>query len=152
MKVVTKNPWSFCVVMFTMLLCSSCSHYKSISDNKKIDTRLVGTWIGEEEDKQMKGVKKQWEMLRNDDGTFQLLFKVITNGKVNEHIEVGTWWVKDGLFYEYHDISKLTDTYKFDVVNKDLIKFEMQKSKINFNDVEYIFFDARKGTSKVKLD
>lgn len=150
MKVVSKKNWSHCVIMFTILLFSSCSHYKTISENKKIDTRLVGTWVGEEEDKQMKGVKKQWEMVRDNKGNFQLLFKFIVDGIVKEHKEVGTWWVENGIFYEYHANSTLTDEYKFEVVHKDLIKFTMQKSGVDFNSEEYIFFDARKVSTKGK--
>jgi hypothetical protein len=63
--------------------------HQNIIRKYKIDVRLVGAWVGEEEDKQMQGVIKQWEMLRDDSENFKLLFKVINNGKVKESVEVG---------------------------------------------------------------
>lgn len=148
--VITNKFRAFCIAISTLLFFSSCSHFKSISDNKKIDVRLVGTWVGEEEDKQVKGVVKKWEMQRDNTGKFRLFFKFTVEGKVREIVEDGTWWIENGLFYEYHNSSKLTDTYKYIVINSDLVKFEMQSSDVDFNSDEYIFLDARKGSKEDK--
>lgn len=152
MKVSFLNQSLFLTFIITVFLLNSCtSPFNTLANNKKIDARLVGTWVGEEEDKQFKGSIKQWEMLRDDSGNFKLLFKVIKNGKVKESVEVGKWWVEKDVFYEYHENSKLIDTYKYKVINKNLIKFEMLKSGVNFNSDQYIFYDARKGTENLKL-
>jgi len=147
---ITNKFRAFCIAISTLLFFSSCSHFKSISDNKKIDVRLVGTWVGEEEDKQVKGVVKKWEMQRDNTGKFRLFFKFTVEGEVREIVEDGTWWIENGLFYEYHNSSKLTDTYKYIVINSDLVKFEMQSSDVDFNSDEYIFLDARKGSKEDK--
>lgn len=67
-----------------------------------------------------------------------VIFKFTVEGEVREIVEDGTWWIENGLFYEYHN-SSLTDTYKYIVINSDLVKFEMQSSDVDFNSDEYIF-------------
>ena len=41
-------------------------------------------------------------------------------------------------------VSNLTDTYKYKVLNNDLVKFEIIHSELDFNKQEYSFFDKRK--------
>ena len=60
MKVFSKKLRVYSLAIFLILFASSCGHYRAISDNKKIDIRLVGTWEGEETDSQIKGLKKEW--------------------------------------------------------------------------------------------
>ncbi|MBK7637548.1 MAG: hypothetical protein IPJ13_27090 [Saprospiraceae bacterium] len=83
-------------------------------------------------------------MQRNPDGTFKLLFKTIENERIKEFTEIGTWWVQNGVFYEFHEVSNLTDTYKYKVLNNDLVKFEIIHSELDFNKQEYSFVDKRK--------
>ena len=49
---------------------------------------------GPEQDQQIEGAHKEWEMTRNSDGTFLLNFKTIIKGESNQHTETGNWWVK----------------------------------------------------------
>lgn len=109
------------------------------------DPRLVGVWIGSEKDNQIEGLSKEWEMTRNEDGTFILNFKMKMKGQKAKHsIEKGKWWVKDNKFYEYHDDSEMTDVYTFEILNKNQIKFIEFDLSIDFNKPNYEFIDTRK--------
>lgn len=126
---------------------SSCTNLKALPTGKTIDKRLVGTWTGSENDQQIKGTRKEWEMLRKEDGTFILNFKSITPEETNEFVEEGTWWIENNKFFEHHDDSGKTDSYNFAVLNKNEVKFEMINSEINFENPTYQFIDKRKSTS-----
>mgnify|MGYP003521418023 CR=1 FL=1 len=96
----------------------------------------------------VEGVSKEWEMIRNEDGTFQLDFKAIYPDEIEEVTETGTWYTDKNKFYEFHTESNKTDTYTFEVLNKDEVKFVMIDSEINFDKPNYTFIDKRKASSK----
>lgn len=134
-------------IKFTLLVfvLSSCSNgLTKISSGKKIDNKLVGVWTGSEQDQQIEGVQKIWEMTRNNDGTFLLNFKTIIKGETEEHTEKGNWWVKNGKFYEFHDDSGETDIYKYEVLDYNRIKFISKQIKVEMNSESYEFIDTRK--------
>ncbi|MBK8886741.1 MAG: hypothetical protein IPN46_09380 [Saprospiraceae bacterium] len=56
-------------------------------------------------------------MQRDNTGKFRLFLNLQLKEKLEEIVEDGTWWIENGLFYEYHNSSKLTDTYKYIVIN-----------------------------------
>jgi hypothetical protein len=128
-----------------LLVSASCSNgLTTISSGKEIDDRLVGVWTGSEQDQQIEGAQKMWEMKRNSDGTFLIHFKTIIKGESNEHTETGNWWVKNGKFYELHDDSGETDIYKYEVLDNDRIKFISKQIKVEMNNENYEFIDTRK--------
>lgn len=134
-------------IIFTLLLYvfASCTNgLTKISPGKNIDNRLVGVWAGSEQDQQIEGTQKSWEMTRNNDGTFLLNFKTSVEGESDEHTETGNWWVKNGKFYEFHDDSGKTDVYKYDVLDRNRIKFISKKIKVEMNTKNYEFIDTRK--------
>lgn len=133
-----------------VLLISSCSSISTLADGKKIDKQLVGFWEGSENDKQLEGMKKEWKMTRNSDGTFLLSFKTSYEGEVDEFTEAGKWWVEGTTFYEYHSNSEKTDHYKYTVLNKDEVKFEMISTELEFANTNYVFIDKRVSNSKLK--
>lgn len=138
------------MVSIILLFLTSCgSHLMHVAQDKQIDKRLVGTWGGIEKDEQMEGMEKQWEMQRNDDGTFVLDFSFTRNGITNNAIEKGTWWVENGKFYEFHEYSGKTDTYRYEVLDKNRIKFVAEKIEIEMVNEDYTFIDTRKKT-KIK--
>lgn len=141
---------NYLIIVLTMITLSSCTSIKNLSNGKQIDNKLVGVWQGSETDKQIKGLKKEWEMTRNDDGTFTLNFKTFYEGETDELIEKGNWWVEGDKFYEYHEDSDKTDTYKYWIINKDQVQFEMLNTEVEFDDTNYTFIDTRVSNSTSK--
>lgn len=132
--------------LFTLMLSlflTSCSNLKTIEGNKKIDTQLVGVWGGEEKDQQTEGVFKKWVMTRKSDGTFNLEFTFKKGENKKEFTETGNWWIEGNVFYEFHKTTGQTDTYKYTVLDKDLIKFTMLDTALEFNSESYTFIDRR---------
>lgn len=147
---MSKKKINFLILVLITLTFSSCSSGKSLSNGKKIDNQLVGVWEGLEIDKQVIGLKKEWEMTRNNDGTFVLKFRTIYGGVTDEIVEKGNWWTKGNKFFEYHEDSEKTDTYKYTVLNKDQIQFEMINTDVEFKDSNYTFIDTRISSQKNK--
>ncbi len=129
---------------FVGLLLMSCSALTTISNGKQIDKRLVGAWEGSEKNEQMEGMTKEWIMTRNNDGTFVLDFTFYQDGERRKNVETGNWWVQDGKFYEAHTESGMTDTYTYQVLDKDHIKFKSDMMSMEMNKDSYEFIDTRK--------
>ena len=110
---------------------------------KEIDKRLVGEWYGEEKDKQQKGLSKKWTMSRYSDGTYKIEFEFTQNGRTNKNTEYGEWWTEGNIFYEFHELSGMTDEYEFEVLNKKQVKFKMIKTDADFKDEAYTFIDTK---------
>ena len=142
MKKTNTSIWHLVTIIFFGF--SSFINAQSLEMAKNIDPRLVGTWAGSEKDQQIEGVSKEWEMTRKKDGTFVLDFKAISQDEVEEFTEEGTWWTDKNNFYEYHENSDKTDSYTFEVLNDNEIKFEMTSSEVDFNEPNYTFVDKRK--------
>lgn len=133
------------IIAFGLLILTSCStHLKTIDSGKKIDTRLIGVWYGSEKDKQVDGMEKKWEMSRLVDGTFTLNFTFIENGQSQTSKETGNWWVENGTFMEFHEVSGNTDMYKYKVLNNEQIKFIAKNISVDMASENYEFIDTRK--------
>ena len=138
-----KNKLLLAAVSFCFLL--SCSNKLiTLENGRKIDSKLVGTWVGSEKDKQMEGLEKSWEMIRYSDGTFVLDFKITIEGETNSTLEKGNWWVEKGLFYEFHQVSGKTDIYNYKILDDDRIKFLSKHMSMEMNNEIYEFIDTRK--------
>ncbi|MFT5337277.1 MAG: hypothetical protein ACI9YL_001279 [Luteibaculaceae bacterium] len=146
-----KNLFTILMMSLVSLGFTDCSGVKTLSNGKVIDKGLVGIWTGVESDKQMKGVRKEWEMSRKKDGSYTLEFTAITpDGSINFD-ENGTWWVDNGTFFEFHNESGKTDSYNYTILNRDNIQFKMIDSGAPFYDPNYTFIDTRKGTQQVAV-
>lgn len=133
------------LLTITLTFALSCSNKLiTLENGKKIDQRLIGTWIGSEKDKQIEGAEKSWEMIRKIDGTFVLDFKLNDAGEIIEFTETGNWWVENGKFYEYHDDSGKTDIYDYIVLDENRIKFISILINVEMNSENYEFIDTRK--------
>ncbi|MCB9201759.1 MAG: hypothetical protein H6604_01740 [Flavobacteriales bacterium] len=125
-------------------LFSSCSNMKSISDNKFIDKRLVGEWEGEESGQQIEGIIKKWKVIRDKNGNYDMQFTIIKgDGKSTTSHENGSWWIEDDKFKEQYEKSDIPEVYKYTVLNKNQIQFELLSSEMNFDSGNYIFIDNR---------
>lgn len=109
---------------------------------KSFDSKLFGCWKGSEIEQQKKGLSKYWVACRFEDGTSTLLFVAIDkNGKVTQETENGKWWVQNGKFHEYHNVSGITDIYQYEVIDNS-IRFTALELMGNKNP-NYSFFDFK---------
>lgn len=152
-----KNANKFIILILASLAIVSCSKKSIIEteeninsnsmikteDGKFIDQQLVGTWQGSEKDNQIDGMSKTWTMERNADGSFLLIYETVMNGEKNTDEEDGNWWVKDGLFYELHNVSGETDVYSYEVIDKNTIKFRAKSLAVSMENHDYEFIDKR---------
>lgn len=74
---------------------------------------------------------------------FLLLFLAFSEGETQRFIEEGSWWVKDGKFYELHDNSGKTDTYEYTLLNEEQVKFKSISLGVSHEIQDYEFIDTR---------
>ena len=84
-------------------------------------------------------------MHRFDNGNFVLLFTIIEDGEVSNFTESGKCWTQGNVFYEYHNNSKTTDVYTYQVLDANHVKFKMRNSGIGQANEEYEFIDTKLG-------
>lgn len=140
------NKFTLVLGIIVSLTIISCSTSKQLSQRQinELDKALVGVWIGSEIGQQLKDIKREWEMVRNEDGTFILFFKTYYPTYTYEHEETGYWWTKNGRFYEHHT-GYHTDVYQYQVLNENEVMFTAIKLKsYSESDGTYIFIDKRK--------
>ena len=125
---------------------TSCITIKSLPNGKAIDKRLVGAWTGSETGQQTKGVYKEWEMTRNEDGTYVVHFKTKTIAKTREFTEKGTWWVEKNKIFEHCSGPNKADAFKFVVINKNKIKLELLSTGLNVENPNYTVIEKRKNS------
>ncbi|MFD2146025.1 hypothetical protein [Mucilaginibacter antarcticus] len=76
--------------------------------------------------------------------TAPVFFTIINKkGEVQNMAEKGKWWVKDGVFYELHFNTDKTDTYTFEVIDEEHIKFKLKSTDVAFADSNYEFIDTK---------
>src|SRR5690606_39103184 len=127
--------------------CQS-TYIQNVGKGRQIDSRLVGVWYGQEQGQQIEGVSKKWEMYRNNDATFSIVFEALYEGDTIRSTETGNWWIKGNKFYEYHKESEKKDVYTYKVLNNDQVKFRSFKMAYPVAAGEYEFTDTRKKTGK----
>lgn len=132
-------------IAVALLIITSCSSSKflTLESGKRIDKRLIGKWSGSEMGKQMKGVEKRWVMDRNNDGSFVLNFENIEGIDTLFFREKGSWWIEGRRFYEFHENSKQTDIYEYEILTKNVIKFRSVTMSIEMQVTNYEFIDTR---------
>lgn len=113
------------------------------SDDDKLKKQLIGTWSGSEEDNQVRGVTKYWIQIRNKNGTYILMYTTIEDCEVENFVEKGKWWVKDGMFYEKYESSEKPDSYSVEIVDDNNVKFKARELDSEFDNKEYEFTEIR---------
>ncbi|WP_333601040.1 hypothetical protein [Flavobacterium sp.] len=113
------------------------------SQEKTVDSKLFGSWSGTEKDNQKIGMTKNWIMHRFEDGNFVLLFTIVEDGEVTNFAENGKWWIENNTFYEYHNNSKETDVYTYQVLDETHVKFKMKSTQIDYANENYEFIDTK---------
>lgn len=113
------------------------------AQKKEYDPKVMGCYKGSEVNQQMEGVSKYWVSCRLEKGKSILMFVAINqDGNVVQETENGSWWTKDGKYYELHNTDKVTDIYNYEVLPNGDVKFqsiEMMGKKDN----TYSFIDTK---------
>lgn len=130
------------ILILTSFLLFSFMSIKS-SDDDKLKKQLIGTWSGSEEDNQVRGVTKYWIQIRNKNGTYILMYTTIEDCEVENFVEKGKWWVKDGIFYEKYESSEKPDSYSVEIVDDNNVKFKARELDSEFDNKEYEFTEIR---------
>ena len=130
------------LLILTSFLLFSFISIKS-SDDDKLKNKLTGTWSGSEEDNQIRGVTKYWIQIRNKNGIYILMYTTIENCEVENFVEKGKWWVKDGVFYEKYEDSDEPDVYTVEMLDDKNVKFKAKKLSPEFDNKEYEFTETR---------
>lgn len=130
------------ILILTSFLLFSFMSIKS-SDDDKLKNKLIGTWSGSEEDNQVRGVTKYWIQIRNKNGTYILMYTTIEDCEVENFVEKGKWWVKDGMFYEKYESSEKQDSYSVEIVDDNNVKFKARELDSEFDNKEYEFTEIR---------
>ena len=134
---------SLITISLIIISCGTKRHFVQIENGKAIDKRLVGVWEGNESGNIIEGMSSEWEVTRNLDGTFSLVYKAELDGEIIEGTENGNWWIENGMFHEYHDVSGGTDIYNYKVLNKTQIKFKAEKMYVEVVNKNYEFIDTK---------
>ncbi|NDP26994.1 MAG: hypothetical protein GZ087_06145 [Flavobacterium sp.] len=130
------------LLILTSFLLFSYATTKS-TDDDKLKSKLIGTWSGSEEDNQIRGVTKYWIQKRDKNGTYILMYTAIENCEVENFVEKGKWWVKDGIFYEKYEGNGELDVYTVEMVDDNNVKFKAKKLSPEFDNKEYEFTEIR---------
>lgn len=129
------------LLFLTTFFITSVIGYSQI---KERDLRLVGTWQGSEKGNQEEGMSRYWVQQRFNDGTFLMLFVTIDkDGEGSSLVDKGEWWTEGGKFYEIHFNTKLTDTYFYEVLDDQHVKFRLDSTNLEFNNSNYEFIDTK---------
>ena len=98
------------------------------------DEALVGTWTGETMDEE-KQIYRTWVQRRDDDGTYSIIFIQIEPAHMNRTVEVGNWWVTNGVFYEIApELMNAPDAYDYRLIGPELIEFTKKDGSYSFKE------------------
>jgi hypothetical protein len=133
------------LVIITLFLLHSCktSQMITLSSGKQIDRTLVGNWKGNESSQQKEGMTKKWVFKRFINGDFYVIIEQESKDGVSYVEDDGKWWIQDGLYYEFHNNSGLTDVYTYQALNKDEIQFKSKSIDLPMAVSEYTYIDTR---------
>ena len=130
------------VILFVGMVSILSLSFTSFNSSKD-DKKFIGSWSGSESDNQIVGVTKYWIQHRFKNGTYVLLYTTITDCEVENFVEKGKWFIKDGLFHETHTDSGVTDVYNYEIIDDNHIKFKAKKMGISQANNEYEFIDSK---------
>lgn len=95
------------------------------SQQKEFDKKITGCFKGSEQNQQIEGFSKYWVSCRLPEGKMILLFVAIDeDGNVQQSSENGSWWTKDGKYYENHDYDNVTDIYYYKALGNGDVEFK----------------------------
>lgn len=117
------------VILLTVILSvTTCTTMDNQPTELKVyDEELIGVWLGEAHDED--GFFKKWTHIKYRNGNYVTAFKRFsTKGGelVEEFIAYGTWWVENGLLYQYEkDWMDKPIIYKYRMDGKGCIDYQL---------------------------
>lgn len=113
------------------------------AQQKDFDPKMIGCYKGSEINQQVEGISKYWVSCRLEKGKSILMFLAIDeNGKVTQETENGSWWTKDGKYYELHKYDNVTDIYNYKVLDNGDVNFQSIEL-MGKEDNTYTFTDTK---------
>lgn len=113
------------------------------AQKKEYDPKVMGCYKGSEVNQQLEGLSKYWVSCRLEKGKSILMFVAINqDGTVTQETENGSWWTKDGKYYELHNTDKVTDIYSYEVLANGDVKFQSIET-MGKKDNTYVFTDTK---------
>lgn len=131
------------ILLLLCIIITFVNIEKVYAKTPEIDTCLVGTWSGSEKDDQVIGMQKSWIQYRYPDGKLVTTFTTTFLGTVDIETETGTWWTKNGKFYEKRDGTRKPDVYTYEVINYHRVIFRAFNLSTPFENENYQFMDTR---------
>ena len=116
----------FLYCLFALLWSSGNNAQQKTDQNKVHEKSLIGIWDGTLKSSK-NPLNKTWQIKRKSDGTFIKNEILMIKGRVQKINRKGTWWTKNGNYYEQYDSDEnlqwkeyqlLTDQ-KIQVTSKD---------------------------------
>ncbi|WP_131327839.1 hypothetical protein [Chryseobacterium vrystaatense] len=126
-----------------LVLSLFCLAAEISAQKKEYDQKMIGCYKGSEANQQVDGISKYWVSCRLEKGKSILMFVAIDkDGDVRQETENGTWWTKDGKYYELHNYDKVTDVYNYEVLENGDVKFQSIEL-MGKKDNTYTFTDTK---------
>lgn len=113
------------------------------AQKKEYDPKVMGCYKGSEINQQQEGLSKYWVSCRLEKGKSILMFVAINqDGEVIQNTENGSWWTKDGKYYELHNTDNVTDIYNYKVLPTGDVEFQSIET-MGKKDTTYTFIDTK---------
>ena len=113
------------------------------AQKKEYDPKVMGCYKGSEVNQQQEGLSKYWVSCRLEKGKSILMFVAINqDGEVIQNTENGSWWTKDGKYYELHNTDNVTDIYNYKVLPTGDVEFQSIET-MGRKDTTYTFIDTK---------
>lgn len=113
------------------------------AQQKDFDPNMIGCYKGSESNQQVEGFSKYWVSCRLEKGKSILMFVAIDkDGNVTQETENGSWWTKDGKYYELHKYDNVTDVYNYKVLDNGDVNFQSVEL-MGKKDTTYTFTDTK---------
>lgn len=113
------------------------------AQKKEYDPKVMGCYKGSEVNQQQEGLSKYWVSCRLEKGKSILMFVAINqDGEVIQNTENGSWWTKDGKYYELHNTDNVTDIYNYKVLPTGDVEFQSIET-MGKKDTTYTFIDTK---------
>ena len=98
--------------LFTLLWNSGNNAQQKTEQNNVHEKSLIGIWDGTLKSSK-NPLNKTWQIMRKSDGSFikNEIWKI--KGRTQKINRKGTWWTKNGNYYEQYDSDELLPTKQF---------------------------------------